>query len=71
MNNRQLKDMSTKLIGGVQKIEDCCREIRLGATPCQVGQVLKGYNTLSDEYEEWQVIQVNKKEQRSKVRRIK
>ena len=66
------KERSTKPVGGVQRIEQCCREVRLGATPCKLDDVLSGWNTLSDEYEEWQVIQVNKKDnRRSKVRRIK
>jgi hypothetical protein len=67
-----LKELSTKEIGGVQTIEECCREIRLGATPCKIGDILKGWNNFSDEYEEWEVFQINKKNQwRSKVRRIK
>lgn len=50
--------MSSKDI--VRRVKDCCREVRLGAIPCQVGETLAGWNTITNEYESWLVVSVDK-----------
>jgi hypothetical protein len=59
-------------IGGVIKLMDCCREVKLGAVPCTKGDVLSGWNTLTDQYEEYEVVKVDKKDNwYSLVKRVK
>lgn len=59
-------------VGNTCLLDDCCREVRLGATPCHVGKVLCGWNTLTDQYEEWEVVTVNEKDHwKSIVRRLR
>jgi hypothetical protein len=62
----------TVIVGDTCRLGECCREVRLGAYPCSVGDILCGYNTLADQYEEWMVIEVSKrKPMRTRVQRIK
>lgn len=71
---KAVKDIENKTtdVGGVMKLGNCCREVRLGAVPCEKGEILSGWNTLSDQYEEYEVIQVSKKDPwKSLVRRVK
>lgn len=54
-----LTNFSTVEIGEVCFVEQCCREIRLGSNHGKIGDILSGFNTLSDEYEEWEIIKIN------------
>lgn len=58
---KKQKQLCSTDIGGIITIDDCCREVRLGAIPCKIGDKLSGFNTLTDQYEEYQVVQVNTK----------
>lgn len=73
MNKKlSLETFSSVNKGEVCKLEDCCREVRLGALPVELGKILYGFNTLSDESEEWKIIVVNFTDGwKSLVRRIK
>lgn len=63
---------SSTHIGGVIKLGSCCREVRIGSSTCTKGDVLSGWNTLTDQYEEYEVIQISKKDHwKSLVKRIK
>jgi hypothetical protein len=54
------------------KLGSCCREVRIGSSTCEKGDILSGWNTLTDQYEEYEVIQVSKKDHwKSLVRRVK
>jgi glycine betaine/choline ABC-type transport system substrate-binding protein len=55
---RRLARFRTVSIGDVCELEECCREIRLGATPLFVGKRLDGWNTLTDAYEVWEVVRI-------------
>ena len=67
-----LRTLLSVQIGGTCKIDDCCREVRLGSDGCKEGTILSGYNTIADRYEEQEIVQVNKKAPgRSRVRRVK
>jgi hypothetical protein len=67
-----LERFSTVAVGDTCHIEDCCREVRLGATPCHVGKLLDGFNTLSGEWELWGVVEVDERDQRrSLVQRLR
>jgi hypothetical protein len=68
---RKINDLSTVDLGDVCELQDCCREVRLGSRPCQKDQILSGYNTLADRYEEFLVIRTDKNHWQSLVRRIK
>lgn len=62
----------TVRVGDTARLGNCCREVRLGAYPCEVGGILSGYNTLADQYEEWMVIEVSRKNpMRTRVQRIR
>ena len=61
--NKKLSKFSTVNIGGVCLLEDCCREIRLGGLNIESvnpGYKLCGFNTLTDSYEEWELVKINK-----------
>lgn len=58
-------------IGDVCEFNMCCREVRLGSTPCEVGKKLDGWNTIADEHEEWVVVEVRDNPWHSLVKRIK
>lgn len=59
-------------IGKHMKLGSCCREVRIGSSTCKEGDILSGWNTLTDQYEEYEVIQVSKKDHwKSLVRRVK
>jgi hypothetical protein len=63
---------SSTHVGGVMKLGSCCREIRIGSSRSEKGDILSGWNTLTDQYEEYEVIQVSKKDHwKSLVRRVK
>lgn len=51
--------MSSKNYNVIKELQYCCREVRLGATPCKKGDKLSGWNNETDEYEEWVVIKVD------------
>ncbi len=71
LERKQLRALSSVEVGGSCTIDDCCREVRLGTSNCKEGDVLSGYNTLADRYEEYEVIQVSKNSGSSRVKRIK
>lgn len=59
-------------IGQVTQLENCCREVRLAAVPCKNGDIRSGWNTITDEYEEFVVVEVNEHDNwLSLVKRIK
>jgi hypothetical protein len=51
---RQLRKAWPK-VGDEVPVENCCREIRLGASSYKVGQMVSGWNTDTDEHEVWMV----------------
>lgn len=66
-----LEKFSTVEVGEACYLNQCCREIRLGAEAI-TGLKLTGWNTLSDEYEEWIVEVINHQDfGMSLVRRVK
>ncbi len=68
---KRLKEVSSVPVGDTCKLYRCCREVRLAAQG-MLGEILSGYNTLSDSYEEYEVIQPCKKDiYLSLVRRTK
>lgn len=70
MNKQEsLAKFSTVDVGDCCRLEQCCREIRYGAI--KTGQALTGWNTLTDEYEEFVVEKLASSASKSLVRRIK
>lgn len=68
---QHLAKISTVDIGETTQLNNCCREVRLGATNLKVGEILTGYNTLSDSYEEWEVVDARTDSMNSIVKRIR
>lgn len=67
---KRLAEFRTVSIGDVCELGECCREVRLGATPLFVGKRLDGWNILTHTYEVWEVVRVATNDYSSVVKRI-
>jgi len=52
-------------------IKQCCREIRLGSESYQEGEIYSGYNTLTEELEDYLCIVKSKKAENTQMQRIR
>ncbi|RJQ25763.1 hypothetical protein C4577_05195 [Candidatus Parcubacteria bacterium] len=57
-------------LGAVVKAERCCREIRLGASTFDVGDIIEGWNTDTDEFEKWEVVKLTNDNLNPLIRRL-
>ncbi len=56
-------------LGPAQPIANCCRMVRL-CPPSQVGQIVSGFNTNTEELEEYITLKIHPDGNRSIVQRI-
>ena len=57
-------------LGKATEIQNCCREIRI--VDCSyIGQILEGFNTVTEKQEKWIVIRKDKRYGKSIVQQIK
>lgn len=58
-------------IGSVVKADNCCREIRLGASSYKEGEEVEGWNTDTDIFEKWIVVKLTKDKLNPLMKRLR
>jgi translation initiation factor 2 alpha subunit (eIF-2alpha) len=69
IRNHFIKNNPNVSLGECVSVQDCCRDIRI-QFPSELGKVYSGFNTITDESEEWLCISIAKDGWKTKLQRV-